>query len=104
MDYLKIKNTKDELNLAINFGYVDRVAQVFNFKTNKPQNLTAYKLSLDIENTDRKTLHELEEIIRTENKIVNAVVSLDGIISQGKAKIAQMFSFDGVSYDVEVIN
>ena len=107
-DYLKIesgrKNDKKELELGINYGYRDRVAAVFDFRHSMPQNVTGYKLSLDIENTDKATLCELEKLISSENKIINAIISLDGIISKGKAKIAQMFSFDGVSYDVEITN
>ena len=103
-DYLSIQNDKDELRLGINFGYVDRVSGVFDFQRSCPQNVTGYKLSLDIENTDKATLCELEKIIRTDNKFLNAIISLDGIISKGKAKIAQIFSIDGISYDVEITN
>ncbi len=103
-DYLKIQNAHEELNIGINFGYVDRVSGVFNFQKNKIQNITAYKLSLDIENASGDTLRELESIIKSRNSGLDAVISLDGIISMGKAKIAQMFSFEGVSYDVEIVN
>ena len=37
MDYLKIQNTQEELNLAINFGYVDRVAEMFDFSAGVKQ-------------------------------------------------------------------
>ena len=103
-DYLKIHNEQEEFSFGINFGYVDRVSGMFDFQKNMPQNLTAYKLSLDIENADSGTLQELEKLIHSENKIIDAVISLDGIISKGKAKIAQLFSLDGFSYDVEIIN
>ncbi len=103
-DYLKIENNENELEVNINYGYVDRVAGVFDFKHSKPQNITGYKLSLDIENTDKATLTLLEKIIHTENKITNAIISLDGIISKGKAKLAKIFSLDGLSYDLELIN
>ena len=103
-DYLTIENDAQELKVGINFGYVDRVAGLFDFQRSQPQNVTGYKLSLDIENTDSKTLCELEKLIRTENKFINAIISLDGIISKGRAKIAQIFSFEGISYDVELIN
>lgn len=103
-DYLKIQNEQEELSIGINFGYLDRVAGVFDFQRNKPQNITAYKLSLDIENTSSDTLRGFDSIIKSENKSINAVVSLDGIVSKGKAKIAQVFSFNGVSYDVEIVN
>lgn len=107
-DYLTIEDEqeghKNKLEVGINYGYIDRVAGVFDFQTSAPRNITGYKLSLDIENTDKKTLCELEKIMCAENKIINAMVSLDGIISKGKAKIAQIFSFEGISYDVEIIN
>ena len=103
-DYLSIENDKQELKVGISFGYVDRVAGMFDFQRSQPQNITGYKLSLDLENTDCETLCELEKIVRTENKFINAIISLDGIISKGRAKIAQIFSFDGISYDVELIN
>lgn len=107
-DYLTIEGgregDKKHLKVGINYGYIDRVAGVFDFQRSMPQNITGYKLSLDLENTDRTTLCELEKIICTENKFINAIISLDGIIAKGKAKIAQIFSLDGVSYDVEIIN
>lgn len=107
-DYLTIENEqegfKKNLEFGINYGYIDRVAGVFDFQKSTPRNITGYKLSLDIENTDKDTLCELEEIMCTDNKVVNAIVSLDGIISKGKAKISQIFSFDGIAYDVEIIN
>ena len=53
-DYLSIQNNQEELKLNINFGYVDRVAGMFDFQRSVPQNVTGYKLSLDLENTDQK--------------------------------------------------
>lgn len=103
-DYLKIESDRQSLEVGINFGYVDRVAGAFNFNKNTTQNITGYNLSLDIENTDKTTLMEFEKIIRSDNKFINAIISLDGIIAKGKAKIAQIFSFDGISYDIEIIN
>ena len=103
-DYLKIQNEQEEFSFGINFGYVDRVAGMFDFEKNKPQNLTAYNLSLDIENADKIALQDLDKIINSENKSTEAIIFLDGIISKGKAKIAKVFSLDGISYDVEIIN
>lgn len=103
-DYLSIQNNQEELKLGINFGYIDRVAGIFDFQRSTPQNVTGYKLLLDLENTDEKTLCALEQIIKTDNKFINAIISLDGIISKGRAKIAQIFSLDGLSYDIELIN
>lgn len=103
-DYLKLENDSGELELGINFGYVDRVAGIFDFKRSMPQNITGYKLSLDIESMGKEQLNELESIVHSENKFINAIISLDGIISKGKAKLAAFFSFDGISYDLELIN
>ena len=103
-DYLRIENGAEDIELGINFGYIDRISGTFNFQSNVPQNITGYKLSLDIENTDVQTLKKLEHFILKENKFLNTIISLDGIISKGKAKIAKIFSFDGISYDVELIN
>ncbi len=103
-DYLKIEGEKEDLQVWVNFGYIDRVSGAFDFKKNETKNITGYKLALDLENTDSKTLYELEKLIHSDNKIINAIVSLDGIIAKGKAKIAQIFSFEGVSYDIEIIN
>lgn len=107
-DFLSIEeydaDSKKRIEVGISYGYIDRVAGVFDFQKSLPRNITGYKLSLDIENADSTTLYELEKIIQTQNKFINAVISLDGIISRGKARIAQIFSFDGISYDVEIIN
>ena len=46
----------------------------------------------------------MEKIIKVDNKVLNAIISLDGIISKGRAKIAQIFSIDGLTYDVEITN
>ena len=64
-DYLKIRNEQEEFSFGINFGYVDRVAGMFDFEKNKPQNLTAYNLSLDIENADKIALQDLDKIINS---------------------------------------
>ena len=103
-DYLKIQNLKNDCKLNINFGYVDRVAGMFDFQKSVHQNITGYKLMLDIENTDCKTLKELESAIHSEGKAIEAIISLDGIVSKGRAKISKMFSIDGASYDVEITN
>ena len=103
-DYLRIENGTEDIKLDISFGYIDRISGAFNFQSNAVQNITGYKLSLDIENTDVQTLKNLEHIMLKENKFLNTIISLDGIISKGKAKIAKIFSFDGISYDVELIN
>ena len=55
-DYLKIQNSQDEFKVNINFGYVDRVTGMFDFQKNVPQNITGYKLMLDIENADNETI------------------------------------------------
>ncbi len=103
-DYLKLDNGDKNLEVGINFGYVDRVAGVFDFKRSLPQNVTGYRLSLDIEHIKKEDFSLLEKFLHSENKLIDAIISLDGIISKGKAKLAAMFSFDGISYDLELIN
>lgn len=103
-DYLIIKSGNKAGNFNISYGYIDRIFGAFDFKMNRPKNITGYRLKLSIEDMSPESLRLLEEFIAAREQYHDVMLSLDGIISKGRAKIAQILSYDGYNFDVELSN
>jgi len=101
-DTLIIKNGNNSINIEVAFGFLDRSYNTFNFRTNKNESVEGYNLALDLENFDTEKILELEDILSDISKLHEITLKLDGIIKQGRARIAQCFGTSGYCIDLEI--
>lgn len=105
MDYkdkLIIEKENKQVDVEISFGYLDRIYSVYNSKTQQKEDIEGYNVTLNLENVGINNLKNLEEIINDIKTLHKIRLSLDGIVKEGKARIAQCFSMEGVSLDLEL--
>ncbi len=101
-DKLCILTDSNSLEFKVEFGYLDRSYKTFNFESKQNEYVEGYNIMLNTESIEPSNVQELEEVSKTMNEMHDVILNLDGMVTKGKAKIAQKFGLGGFNIDLEV--
>ena len=95
-DELIIDYKSHKICFELSYGYLDKIYETFDSKTDKRESIEKFVLSLDDESFEKIPYLLLEDIETYPDKL-DIELNLDGLNYIGKGKISKFFSKTGIN-------
>ena len=95
-DELIIDYKSNKICFELSYGYLDKIYEAFDIKTEKKESVEKFILSLADESFENNNYIILEDIEAYSDKL-NIELFLDGLKYTGKGKISKFFSKSGIN-------
>ncbi|MCQ2958318.1 MAG: hypothetical protein MJ180_05395 [Candidatus Gastranaerophilales bacterium] len=102
-DILLVDYKSGKVKFDLTYGYLDKIYDAFNFRTQKTENIEQFILNLDNESMPDNQYLLLEDMSNQENKVYNVELNLDGLEYKGVAKISKFFSPQGLGINLHLL-
>ena len=102
-DVLLVDYKADKIRFKLSYGYLDKIYEAFNFKTQKTESIEKFILNLDNEAMPDNQYLLLEDMSGRDDKVYNVELNLDGLAYKGVGKISKFFSAQGLNIDLHLL-
>ncbi len=102
-DVLLVDYKSDKIRFKLTYGYLDKIYEAFNFKTQKNESIEKFILNLDNEAMPDNQYLLLEDMSMQDNKVFNVELNLDGLAYKGQGKISKFFGPQGLNIDLHLL-
>ena len=102
-DILLVDYKSDKIRFELTYGYLDKIYEAFNFKTQRNESIEKFVLNLNNESMPDNQYLLLEDMSQSDNKVFNVELSLDGLEYKGIGKISKFFGPQGLNIDLHLL-
>jgi len=102
-DILLVDYKSNKIRFELTYGYLDKIYEAFNFKTQKNESIEKFVLNLNNETMPDNQYLLLEDMSQPDNKVFNVELNLDGLEYKGIGKISKFFSPQGLNIDLHLL-
>ncbi len=102
-DVLLVDYKSDLVRFELSYGYLDKIYEAFNFKTQKNESIEKFVLNLNNEVMPENQYLLLEDMSMQDNKVFNVELNLDGLSYKGIGKISKFFGPQGLNIDLHLL-
>ena len=103
IDTLLVNYKSDKVKFDLSYGYLDKIYEAFNHKTQQNESIEAFVLQLDNEAMPDKQYLLLEDMSTQENSVYNIELNLDGLEYKGQGKIFRFFDKNGLNINLHLL-
>ena len=102
-DVLLVDYKSGRVKFDLTYGYLDKIYDAFNFRTQKNENIENFILNLDNESMPDNQYLLLEDMTNNDNQVYNVELSLDGLEYKGVGKIYKFFNSQGLGINLHLL-
>lgn len=102
-DVLLVDYKSDKVRFQLSYGYLDKIYEAFNFRTQRHESIEKFILNLDNEAMPDNQYLLLEDMSQSDNKVFNVELNLDGFEYKGQGKISKFFGPQGLNIDLHLL-
>lgn len=102
-DVLIVDYDSSKVKFDLSYGYLDRIYEAFNFRTNRNESIEKFILHLDNEAMPDNQYLLLEDMSLQDNKVYDVKLNLDGLEYKGLGKISRFFGPQGLNIDLHLL-
>lgn len=102
-DTLLVDYNENRIKFDLSYGYLDKVYEAFNYKTQTTESIEEFILQLNDEVMPENQYLILEAMSNLSNNVFPIELNLDGLEYKGHAKISQFFSPNGVNINLHLL-
>jgi len=102
-DMLMIDYKSEQIKFELSYGYLDKIYEAYNFKTQKKENIEQFILKLNNENMPDNQYLLLEDMSLQNPNVYNVELNLDGLQYKGQGQISKFFDPSGLNIDLHLL-
>ena len=102
-DVLLVDYKSDKVRFELSYGYLDKIYETFNFKTQRNESIEKFILNLNNEVMPENQYLLLEDMSTQDNNIFNVELNLDGLSYKGVGKISKFFGPQGLNINLQLL-
>lgn len=102
-DALFVDYNENKIKFELSYGYLDKIYEAFNHKTQKNESIEEFILHLNNESMPENQYLMLEAMTNIRNNVFPIELNLDGLEYKGYGKIAQFFSEHGLNINLHLL-
>ena len=102
-DTLLVDYNENKVRFALSYGYLDKIYEAFNHKTQKNESIEEFILQLNDEVMPENQYLVLEAMSNLKNNIFPVELNLDGLEYKGHGKISKFFSPRGININLHLL-
>lgn len=102
-DILTVDYKSNQVSFQLTYGYLDKIYEAFNFKTQRQESIEKFVLNLNNENMIDNQYLLLEDMSSQSNNVFNVKLNLDGLEYKGQGKIFKFFGPEGLNIDLHLL-
>lgn len=102
-DTLLVDYKENKIKFDLSYGYLDKIYEAFNHKTQQTESIEEFILQLNDEAMPENQYLILEAMSNLSNNVFPVELNLDGLEYKGHGKISQFFSTRGVNINLHLL-
>ena len=103
IDILMVDYKENQIKFELSYGYLDKIYEVFNFKTQKTESIEEFVLQIDDDVMPDKQYLLLEDMSNVAENVYPVKLNLDGLEYKGHGKISKFFSPRGLNISLHLL-
>ncbi|MCR4881369.1 MAG: hypothetical protein K6A44_05390 [bacterium] len=102
-DTLLVDYNENKIKFALSYGYLDKIYEAFNHKTQQNESIEEFILQLNDEAMPENQYLVLEAMSNLKNNVFPVELNLDGLEYKGHGKISKFFSPRGININLHLL-
>lgn len=102
-DTLLVDYNENKIKFDLSYGYLDKIYEAFNHKTQQNESIEEFILQLNDEAMPENQYLILEAMSNPSNNVFPVKLNLDGLEYKGHGKISQFFSPEGININLHLL-